>query len=378
MLSNEQVLKNAREEIDHVDQQILYLLQKRSQIVKDVIRQKIENKIPIYAPGRETSKIALFREKATQVNLDPDWAEDFLRMIMSSSRAIQSENVFPRSTDDPKTILFVGGSGGMGSLFARFADSSGHEVRNLEKDDWYRVDELCADIDLAIVTVPIHLTLKVIEDLAPYLPEKAILADFTSNKNGILEKMLAVHPGPVVSLHPMHGPDLPNLTKQLLLLCPGRDPESFEWLKDQFLLWGMRVKEVNPEKHDHAMHMIQGLRHFVALLHGSFMTEFDLNPGDMLDFSSPIYRAELMMNGRIFAQDPRLYADIVFSNQERRELLLKFFDHHSSLMDMVRNNDREGFVTEFQRIHNFFGEFAEQALNESGYLINRLSDRFVG
>ena len=54
----------------------------------------------------------------------------------------------------------------------------------------------------------------------------------------------------------------------------------------------------------------------------------------MLDYSSPIYRAELMMTGRIFAQSAELYADIVFSNEERRELLLKFFEHHAMLADM--------------------------------------------
>ena len=125
------------------------------------------------------------------------------------------------------------------------------------------------------------------------------------------------------------------------------------------------------------MHMVQGLRHFVALLHGSFMRYYDLNPDDILDFSSPIYRAELMMTGRIFAQDARLYADIVFANEERRNLLLRFVDHHNKLADLVKNGDKEGFVEEFEAITEFFGEFADQALEESGYLINRLADRFV-
>lgn len=139
----------------------------------------------------------------------------------------------------------------------------------------------------------------------------------------------------------------------------------------------MRIKEADPKKHDHVMHMVQGLRHFVALLHGSFMRYYDLNPDDILDFSSPIYRAELMMTGRIFAQDARLYADIVFANEERRNLLLRFVDHHNKLAELVKNGDKEGFVEEFEAITEFFGEFADQALEESGYLINRLADRFV-
>ncbi|MDI6402893.1 bifunctional chorismate mutase/prephenate dehydrogenase, partial [Balneolaceae bacterium ANBcel3] len=232
------------------------------------------------------------------------------------------------------------------------------------------------NIDLAIVTVPINKTESAIELLGPHLSENTILADFTSNKALFLDAMMNAHSGPVVGLHPMHGPDVLNVSKQLLMVCHGRKPEAYTWLLDQFRLWGMRIKEVDPELHDRAMHLIQGLRHFVALLHGSFMKEFDLKPEEMADFSSPIYRAELMMTGRIFAQDAELYADIVFSNFERRTLLIEFLEHHEKLAQLVKNNDRSGFIEEFKEINTFFGDFAEQALAESSYMINRLADRF--
>jgi chorismate mutase/prephenate dehydrogenase len=108
------------------------------------------------------------------------------------------------------------------------------------------------------------------------------------------------------------------------------------------------------------------------------MRKYDLLPGEILDYSSPIYRAELMMTGRIFAQDAELYADIVFANEERRQLLINFLRHQEQLIEMVRNNDKEGFIREFEQVTDFFGTFATQALEESGYLINRLSDRFTG
>jgi chorismate mutase/prephenate dehydrogenase len=139
----------------------------------------------------------------------------------------------------------------------------------------------------------------------------------------------------------------------------------------------MRVVEADAQKHDHVMHMVQGLRHFVALLHGSFMKTYDLKPGDILDYSSPIYRGELMMTGRIFAQSAELYADIVFANEERRELLLNFIEHNERLTEMVKRDDKEGFVKEFEGVTDFFGSFANQALKESGYLIDRLTDRFA-
>jgi chorismate mutase/prephenate dehydrogenase len=84
-----------------------------------------------------------------------------------------------------------------------------------------------------------------------------------------------------------------------------------------------------------------------------------------------------MMTGRIFAQNPELYADIVFSDERRRTLLLEFLAHHQQLSEMVANNDKKGFVARFGEVQNFFGDFAGQALEESSYLIHRLADRFA-
>lgn len=370
-------LSELRDKIDSIDEKILSLLEERKNISVEILRAKRENTLPIYVPAREQEKIDRFRNRAAEYGLDEEWAEDFLRMIMSSSRASQSMSTFPRSSETEKTILFVGGSGGMGSLYGRISAASGYTVRNLEKGDWDRVKELTEGVDMVIITVPINITERVIDDIVPFLNQGTILADFTSNKGSVLKHMLQVWDGPVLGLHPMHGPDVANLSRQLMMVCAGRDAEASQWFVDQCELWGMRVKHVDPDKHDHAMHLIQGLRHFVALLHGSFMQKYDLKPEDMIDFSSPIYRAELMMTGRIFAQDPELYADIVFSNAERIDLLGSFRQHHNYLAEMVVKGDKDEFVRVFSGISHFFGDFAPQALHESGYLINRLADRFA-
>lgn len=376
MNAKQNSLDSHRNRIDEIDNEILRLLRERNDIVKEVIEAKIKNKLPIFVADREKEKITQFRDKANEMGLDSEWAGDFLRMIMSSSRAFQSGKSFPQTTAGQKNILLVGGGGGMGSLYANIAENSGHQVSILERNEWDRVKELTAGKDLVIITVPIKVTEETIKRIGPHLDKKTILADFTSNKSYILDAMMHAHDGPVVALHPMHGPDVANVSKQLMMVCHGRNETSYGWLLEQFRLWGLRLKFVDPEQHDRAMHLIQGLRHFVALLHGSFMREFDLKPEEMADFSSPIYRAELMMTGRIFAQDAELYADIVFSNFERRTLLIEFFEHHQKLAELVKNNDREGFINEFNKITEFFGDFAEQALEESSYMINRLADRF--
>lgn len=100
-MSAQNILKDQREQIDRIDRQILDLLQQRKEVVQDVLKRKVEKQLPVFFAKREQDKTASFRDMAKERGLDPEWAEDFLRMVMAASRAAQSADTFPRSTHQP-------------------------------------------------------------------------------------------------------------------------------------------------------------------------------------------------------------------------------------------------------------------------------------
>jgi len=59
------------------------------------------------------------------------------------------------------------------------------------------------------------------------------------------------------------------------------------------------------------MAYIQVMRHFNTFVYGQHLKGEDPNLESLTMFSSPIYRLELAMVGRLFAQSPQLYADII-------------------------------------------------------------------
>ncbi|MDA3934544.1 MAG: bifunctional chorismate mutase/prephenate dehydrogenase [Gammaproteobacteria bacterium] len=366
-----------REQIDRIDQQILGLLQDRNHVVADIVTAKRQQRQPVYVAEREQQKTRRFRDQAVEHGLEPDWAEDFLRMIMAASRASQSQQSFVRAGQQQRRILFIGGDGSMATLYRKMFERSGHHTLGLDRDNWQQLDDLLTGTDLVIVSVPINVTLAVISRLHGKLPQDCILADFTSNKSDSVAAMLQAHSGPVIGLHPMHGADVSQVSRQLLIACPARHPEQSAWLLEQCHLWGMRVISTEAKEHDRMMNLVQGLRHFIALLHGSYLQRSAMDPAAMLSCSSPIYRAELMMIGRMFAQQAELYADIVLANEERRQLLADFLQHHARLAELVANNDRAGFIAEFESISRYFGDFSQTAMSESSYMIHRLADRFA-
>ncbi len=82
------------------------------------------------------------------------------------------------------------------------------------------------------------------------------------------------------------------------------------------------------------------------------------------------------MVGRLFAQDPNLYAEIIFATPERRQLLREYIDSFSRHLDMLDQNDKTGFIDQFNSLAKWFGPFSEQAMRESTFIIDKLIERF--
>ena len=188
--------------------------------------------------------------------------------------------------------------------------------------------------------------------------------------------MLKAHQGPVVGFHPLFGPSTSTLDKQIIVVTPGRNPDACQWLLDQLSAWGSIILNSTAKEHDEVMGIVQTLRHFATFAFGQFLHRKQINLQRTLEFSSPIYRLELGMVGRLFAQDPSLYAEIIFASPDRRRLLKEYLGSIQDNLEMIEKGEKERFQSEFKNIAEWFGTFGEQAMRESSYLIDKLIERF--
>lgn len=372
----DEVLASARAQIDRIDAGILALLAERLAIVDRVGKVKREHGLPVYHPAREENLLTGRRAEAVKLGLDPALVEDLFRAIMRGSRITQSETMKGRSVRPGATVVIVGGRGQMGHSLAEWFSAASYDVRVLDRDDWDRAPELCTGAALALLSVPIEVTGELAARIAPLLDPGCVLADITSVKRKPLEAMLAAHPGPVLGLHPMFGPGTHALDKQIVIVTPGRDLPAGSWVIEQLASWGAVIVTADAAEHDRVMDVVQGLRHFATFAFGQFLCGAGVDLARTLEFSSPIYRLELGMVGRLFAQDPDLYAKIIFSTPERRELLCRYVESLGKNLAMLEKGDEEAFLAEFSRIAKWFGPFSDQAIRESGFLIDKMIERF--
>ena len=362
-------LDSLRLQIDRLDEQIVELLKKRYELVDKAVEVKKNAHLEIYSKDRENSIKEHFKSMALKHSLSSDFLDEIFKKFVDESYKSSLDESYPCTTDKNSKIVIVGGNGGMGKFFKKFFKKASYNVEVLDKDDWDRVDSILDNAKAVIVSVPIDVTLSVIKKLAPRIKQDTVVCDLTSVKKDVVSVLKHHYKGPCVSLHPMFGPDTKNFVKQVVVSVSVNDDEKCDFLLRQLGVFGARVVKCNAQEHDEAMSIIQALRHFTTYCYGVFLAKTNANIDKILELSSPIYRLELTMVGRLFAQDPMLYGDIIMSSSHNKDLIYNYFKNLHEELDVILNDDQDEFIKRFKSAKQYFGDYADTFLKESATLL---------
>jgi chorismate mutase/prephenate dehydrogenase len=369
----QQGLNLLRDQIDTLDNQLVKLLARRQELTSEVGSIKHELGQPLYVPSRERALIEARRSEAERHGVNPDLVEDVLRRVMRESYQSQKGRGFKKARNDNRHVVVVGGAGQLGSLFVQWFELSGYRVEVIDQHNTEQLSQVVAEAALVLISVPIAVTERVIVNLPP-LPDDCVLADLTSVKGRPLDAMLTAHQGPVLGLHPMFGPNVASMAKQLIVATAGRDEQGSAWLQQQLQTWGARLEWLNAAEHDESMGLIQVMRHITTFAYGVHLMEEDPSLQQLVTLSSPIYRLELMMVGRLFAQSPALYADIILQNPDNFAMIRRYLQRFETLLSRLETSGRDGFIEEFEKVAAWFGDDANAFLSESTNLLQRADD----
>lgn len=369
-------LDKLREGIDECDAQLVALLARRNSITEQIGAIKQQTGAPLHAPDREATLLAARRQEAINQGVNPELVEDILRRMMREAYQNQQAKL-ACSAPRLSPIVIVGGQGAMGQLFTQQFIRSGYEVRILDKEQQSNAQEILAGAKLVMISVPIN-ALETVVTALPKLDDDCLLVDITSVKQAPLKVLKAVHKGPVVGLHPMFGPDISHWVKQTVVVCEGRNHEVAQGLLSQLQVWGCQLVELDAKKHDEAMQIIQVMRHLTTFVYGQFLAKQSHTLEELRSCSSPIYQLELMMVGRLFAQSPELYSDIMlaqFDNVE--ELLAQYQDTFASTLAKLKAGDKGALIDAFADAKTYFSDSTAHFLTQSRSLLNKANDAKV-
>ncbi len=218
----------------------------------------------------------------------------------------------------------------------------------------------------------------VILEVIPFLSEEQVFCDLTSLKVEPVRAMLASR-AEVIGLHPMFGPGATSLRggQTIVATPPARcRPETLEGLLSVFRDQGAAITLSTPEDHDRMMAVIQGgLTHFGTLAKAEAIRRTGADVGETLAFTSPVYRIEMGLVGRLLAQDAGLYGDILQMNPAVPEVLGRFEEAVRTLREIIESRDDERFRAFFAENAGHYASYLAAATEETDDLINHVVSR---
>jgi chorismate mutase/prephenate dehydrogenase len=372
-------LLELRGALDALDHELLELLVRRMDIVADIAARKRSHRVRIRDLARERRVLDDRCARAEELGLPAESIESVWRQLMLMSRERQAALRAEVPLDvEPKTIAIVGGEGGMGRSIQTLFSDLGHEVLSADLETELRPAEAAATADVVLISVPIRETRAVIEQIGPLVRKDALLMDVTSIKTDPMAAMLASTEASVVGTHPMFGPGVNTYQGQRVVLCPGRGDAWLDWARQMFTARGLVISEATPAEHDSMMAIVQVLHHFKTQVLGMALSRTGTPLEETLRFTSPAYLLEAYVTGRHFAQSPDLYGPIEMLNPDSKQVIDEFGKAASDLAEILAAGDQQAFDQVFEDVRAFFGDFTDEALEQSGFLIDRLVELSAG
>ena len=269
-------------------------------------------------------------------------------------------------------VGIIGGFGGMGRLFSGVFKRAGYEVICSGRKTPATNADIASMCDIVIVSVPIHDTVRVIDEIAPLLNKDQLLCDFTSIKTEPVAAMMKSE-AKVIGLHPMFGPSVSGICGQTIAASPVRcDEQTKEMLFDIFRNEGAAVCTMTPQEHDKIMGIVQGLVHFATLSVAETIKNTNIPLESLIPVMSPVYRIEMGLIGRILGQDASLYADILQMNPEAAKVIGEFTRSVEKLREIVISKDSENFSKFFNENSEAYKSYIPQATEDTDLLIEAM------
>ena len=190
------------------------------------------------------------------------------------------------------------------------------------------------DPDMLINAVSLENTIRVFEEMVPFLGKECILADLTSVKNG-LAKYYSQAGRRFVSTHPMFGPTFANvkdLSEENAIIIEESDEEGKEFFHKFYESHKLRIHEYSFKKHDETIAYSLSIPFTSTLVFASCMKEQDA-PGTT-------FRKHYEIARGLLGEDDFLLSEILL-NPESLEQVKKISESLDKLLEMIEKRDTQ-------------------------------------
>ena len=351
-------LAGLRAQLGELDAEILALVARRQTIVTEIGRSKGSLGKPTRDYGQEKDVIQRAREKAEDLGLTPNLAEELMLLLIRASLAAQErDRVQEWGGGNGRKVLLIGGAGKMGSWLTRFLASQNFDVEIADPaeaaGDFPQIpnwEESPLDQDIIIVATPLRRSNEILEELARRKP-KGIVFDIGSLKTPVRPGLKALSEAgvEVTSIHPMFGPNTDMLSGRHVIFVDVGSPEATRQARELFASTMVTQVEMDLESHDRLIAYILGLAHALNIAFFTALAESGEDAPRLRKLSSTTFNAQLEVARLVAGDNPQMYYEIQSLNDYGGEALSALRYAVERIQSVVAEGDAEAFVSMMQR-----------------------------
>jgi len=222
-----------------------------------------------------------------------------------------------------------------------------------------RMEDL-ADSDVAIVAVPVDISIKVLKEALDHAGDNTLVIDAGSTKFKLCEAVKD-HPKRrnYLSAHPIAGTEFSGPSAAIKDLYKEKTNIVCEVEKTAFKLQergmeifrkiGMRIRYMDPESHDRHIAYVSHLSHISSFMLGKTVLEKEKNERDIFDLAGSGFASTV----RLAKSSPAMWSPIFQQNKENvLETLNEYIQNLSSFRDLIANDEFGEVYNEMERTNH--------------------------
>ncbi len=290
-----------------------------------------------------------------------------------------------------KNVTIIGGSGGMGKVFARYFKKHGfnvilyarnedilrREAKELKVKYLTNLEESVKDADIVMVSIPIRTTPDMIKEVAPYLKDNAILFDISSIKSSVfkvLDEARKQYPINCLSLHPMFGPGIINMRNYVIIVIKvGGTREYANLIKELLQIFksdGLILTETDPILHDKQVALTLGVPHMLNIIFLNLLKNTNFSLRELTKYTGTTFLLQKVFAESIIQREMEMFGEIQIENHEFLyilDLLENLIQEYKTIIYNKDFNEFEKIFTQgleyskedshFQNSYKYFYEF---------------------
>jgi chorismate mutase / prephenate dehydrogenase len=354
-------IKRLREEIRLVDQEIVAMVAKRSDLASQIgLEKKILGR-RVRDEGAEAQVRRRIRQECARRGISSGFAAALSSILIRESVRLQRDVRPPRPVH--QRVLVVGGAGQMGAWLCRYFRRRGFDVVvndpagplepfPFEPD----LADAVKDADIIAVSVPMSASADVLGEIAALQP-RGLIFDICSLKAPIQDLLRAMGRSGlrVVSVHPMFGPNFWPLSSGSMTFSDCGNAAAVAEAKELFRPSGANLIDMPLDDHDEFMAFLLGLSHLCLLTFARSAANGPIDFGGLRRSAGTTFSRLSSAAASLLSDSPALIRDIQALNPHTAAVHRRVRDALDEWRRAAEARDAAEFVGLIEDTRKYFG-----------------------